>query len=518
MSEIYKALIVVFILSVATFWLTKKNLPKFISVKEFNSWRNIWLAIVVAAFISHNIWLFSLIILIGSIFAISGDLPNRTSFYLLVFCAVPQLQATIPGVLGIRYIFDLTYPRLLVITIFLALFINQYLVPFFTNKRSEHSQHFSLASDKFVILYIGLIAYLNFRQNTTTNALREFLMLLLDIYIPYFMISRSAVTTEQMNRILLALLIGIMPLAVIGIFETAKHWNLYQTLTSSLTRVAHIQFYDMRAGSLRASGPFSSPIVYGYVLVVAFGLLLYLKPLLRDKKLTNLASAIIVLCLLSTMARGPWVGLIALILVYIATGKSKFKHFTLLAFSSIAGFTILSFTTFGNKIIDLLPFIGTTRSDTIDYRERLIDNAWIVFQDNPWLGSTFFLETDEMESMRQGQGIIDLVNTYIQIVLPYGAVGLFLFLAIFLGLLFSCYRMINKLPASEVDLIRMGRSLVAIMSSVLLIIFTASSIDYIPTVYWALAGLMASYIHMSKTALYTHAKKNKEKMHALMNN
>lgn len=506
MPEIYKAFIVVFFLSASTFWLSKKNLPKFISKKEFNNWRNIWLVIVTSAYLSPNIWLFSAIILIGSFFAITGDLVKRTPYYLLVICAVPLLQATIPGMLGIRFIFDLTYPRLLVITIFLALFFNQYFVPFFTNKRDKQTHHVSLPSDKFVVLYITLIAYLKFRQDSITNAIREVLMLLLDIFIPYFMISRSAITKEQMNRILFALFIGIMPIALIGIFETAKHWNLYQTLTTSLTRVAHIQFYDIRAGSLRAAGPFSSPIVLGYVLVIAFGLLLYLKPLLKDKRIANLAGLLIIISLLSTKARGPWVGLATLVLVYIATSKTKFKHFTLLGLSGIGVFTAMSFTTAGNKIIDLLPFVGTTRSDTVDYRERLIENAWIVFQDNPWLGSTNFLETDEMESMRQGQGIIDLVNTYIQVVLPYGAVGLFLFVSIFFGLLYGCYRTMRKLPKSEVELIRMGRSLVAIMSSVLIIIFTASSIDYVPVMYWALAGLMASYIHLSKQTIYTHSK------------
>jgi len=517
MQQIHKALIVIIIFSVATFWLSKKNVPKFISTKEFNNWRNTWFAVVVAAFISPNIWIFSLVIIVGSIFVISGDITNRTSYYLLLFLAVPQLKAVIPGMLGIRYIIELSYPRLLVITIFLVHFFNQYFIPFFTGTKNTQSQHFSIPSDKFVLLYIALIAYLNFRQNTVTNAMREFLMLFIDIFIPYFMVSRSAMTKEQMNRILLAFFIGIMPLAIIGIFETGKHWNLYQTLTTALTSLAHTQFYDIRAGSLRASGPFSSPIVYGYVLVVAFGLLLYLKPLLKDNRITNLAGLLIFICLISTKARGPWVGMVVLLLVYISTGKSKFKQYTVLGLSAIASLTAISFTSFGTKLIDLLPFVGTERSDTIDYRERLIDNAWIVFQDNPWLGSTSFLETDEMESMRQGQGIIDLVNTYIQIILPYGAVGLFLFLSIFLGLLFSCHRMIKKLPKNEVDLIRMGRALFAIMSSVLLIIFTASSIDYIPTVYWALAGLMASYIHMSKKIIHTHSVESRKKMQKLMN-
>lgn len=516
MPQHYKALIVITFISVITFWLSKKALPSFLSAKEFDKWRNTWLAVVVVAFLSPNMWIFSGLVILACIILNMGNITNRTIYYLLIICALPQLKATIPGTMGVNFIFHLTYPRLLVLSLFFIFIIRQYLIPFFSSKRSlDKLHHFSLPTDKYVFLYVILIAYLNFRDNTTTNALRELFMLLLDIFIPYYIVSRSAVTTEQMNKILFAMFIGFMPLAVIGIFETAKHWNLYQAVAYAMIPNSGIsQFYDIRAGSLRASGPFSSPIVFGYILVIAFGLLLYLKPLLKSKKIANLAGVIIIFCLISTMARGPWVGMLALILVYILSGKSKFRSFALLTLSGFVSLLALSFTSVGEKLYKLLPFVGSTRSDTIDYRERLFDNAWIVFQDHPWLGSTTFLATEEMESMRQGQGIIDLVNTYIQIALPYGAVGLFIFFMIFFGLLFDCYRMIKKLPSIETDLIRMGRSLFAILVAVLLTIATASSIDYIPILYWAMAGLTASYIHLSKTTIYAYFKKKNVQAHS----
>jgi O-antigen ligase len=500
-----------------TFWLSKKALPSFVSAKEFDKWRNIWLVVVAVAFLSSNMWIFSGLLILACIILNVGNITDRTIYYLLIICALPQLQATIPGTMGVNFIFHLTYPRLLVLSLFFVFIIRQYLVPFFSSKRSNDKlHHFSLPTDKYVFLYAGLIAYLNFRDNTTTNALRELFMLLLDIVIPYYIISRAAITTEQMNKILFAIFIGFMPLAVIGIFETAKHWNLYQAASLEIAGPGNAisQFYDMRAGSLRASGPFSSPIVFGYILVIAFGLLLYLKPFLKSKKIANFAGAIIIFCLISTMARGPWVGMLILALTYILSGKSKFRSFALITLSGFVSIFALSFTSVGAKLYGLLPFVGSTRSDTVDYRERLFENAWIVFQDHPWLGSTTFLETEEMESMRQGQGIIDLVNSYIQIALPYGTVGLFLFFMIFFGLLFNCYQIIKKLPPAEKDLIRMGRSLFGILAAILLIIATASSIDYIPTLYWAMAGLVASYIHLSKTTIYAYFKKKNVQAHS----
>lgn len=255
------------------------------------------------------------------------------------------------------------------------------------------------------------------------------------------------------------------------------------------------------ARGLRASALFSSPIVLGYVMILTAGLLFYLKPLTRSKSLTNLALLGIFVCLMATKARGPWIGFIIMCLAYLWTEKGGMIKILGLSLLTMLLIPILNLTTIGSKYIDMLPIIGSTRSDTIDYRTRLIENAWIVFQRNPIFGSTNYLETTEMESMRQGQGIIDLVNTFIQIALPYGVAGLLLFSAIFISLLKECYWTINHLPKDELDLIRMGRALFAILAGVLFTIATVSSIDYVPVLYWVLTGITAAYIHIAKAKI-----------------
>jgi O-antigen ligase len=151
--------------------------------------------------------------------------------------------------------------------------------------------------------------------------------------------------------------------------------------------------------------------------------------------------------------------------------------------------------------MQLLPFIGTTSSNTISYRQRLFDNAWIVIQKNPLFGSTTYLQTPEMESMRQGEGIIDIVNTYLALGLNYGLVGVTLFLLIFLILMFKSYRIMNKLPKEEVDLFRLGRVLISILAAILVTIATVSPIDYIPVFYWVFAALTAAYIYIASQSI-----------------
>ncbi|MBE8232882.1 MAG: O-antigen ligase family protein [Endozoicomonadaceae bacterium] len=399
----------------------------------------------------------------------------------------------IHGAFCIRDLIKISYPLFLTITLLLPLLLS--------NKTTGNKQH--SITDKLIVFYIITISILSFRDTTTSHAIRTCITIALDIYVPYFAISRYIQTADQLKTALTALFIGLLPLTLIGFFEAIKHWHLFDQLAYAMANDPHQKKYDERAGLTRASTVFFGPIIYGYVMVIGNGLALYLRPLMEEK-FFRLSFLLFSFALIASVARGPWVGLAVLIIAYVLTGKAAISQLFKLGLSGLAIFALLSLSTFGNKLLDLLPFIGTAQSGTVDYREQLIENALIVIQRNPWFGSTTFLETPEMESMRQGEGIIDLVNTYIQIALAYGSIGLILFLAIFIGLLIRCYRIIKRLPSEEVDLIRMGRALFAILTAILFIIFTTSSINYVPVFYWIFTGITAAYLNIAKQTIKKH--------------
>ncbi|MBK8816010.1 MAG: O-antigen ligase family protein [Methylococcaceae bacterium] len=386
--------------------------------------------------------------------------------------------------------FTLNYTRLLAIILLLGI----------VTKAGAKAKLFTVKSDWYVVLFVLFICYSAFRDNTVTNALRTSLLHVIDIFVPYYVLSRFLDSKEQLNRAIFALLICISPFALVGIFETVKHWHVFNTMKQGLTG-ARGNLYDIREGALRASAIFGTPIVLGYVMVIGFGLLLYLRPLIKNTRLTTLAGLGFVAALLSTMARGPWVGFVCLCFAFMWTGRGGIKKIASWSLAGVLSLPVLAQTSVGSKFIDLLPFIGNARSDTIEYRTRLIQQSWIVFKRHPWTGSTTFLDTPEMESMRQGQGLIDLVNTFIAIGLPYGIVGLFLFMAIFLGLMWRCFFILNRIPRSEDELILMGRTLFAILASILLMISTVSPIDYIPVLYWTFTGITAAYLNVTEKTI-----------------
>jgi O-antigen ligase len=93
-----------------------------------------------------------------------------------------------------------------------------------------------------------------------------------------------------------------------------------------------------------------------------------------------------------------------MIVVFIGTGRKAVKRLMLLALAGVLALPLLAVVPGGQKVLDLLPFIGTVEAENITYRQQLIDNAMIVIQRNPWLGSFDYRSTPEMQSLTQGQG------------------------------------------------------------------------------------------------------------------
>lgn len=486
-----RSLIFILLIGFISFALASYLIGNNVSKKELNSWRNLWFLFQSLAFLSPNIWIFYGGVLAITTFFIPKEPYRRVSTYVFLLSSLPLLSVNLSGLGITNYLFTLNFARALAIFILLPTFF------ILLQKNTRQLYLFRLPVDKFVVLFLLFISLLDFRDDTFTNGLRFTFLHFIDYFLPYYVISRTVTNLERINKIIFAIILSISISAFIGLFEGIKHWHIYNQLVQHLLDT-RLSANDVRGGILRAAATFMTPIALGYVITIAYGFYLYLSPLISNKSLRKIVPLGLIITLLTTVSRGPWVGFAFLSLIYISTGKHKVNHYLKLLFGSLASLPILLSTSFGQKFIDLLPFIGTIRADTVDYRDRLIEMSSIVIQQNPLFGSTTYLDTPEMQSMMQGEGIIDLVNSYIQIALAYGYIGLILFSCIFIVLLWQIYKSMKLLPKEQEDLFRLGRSLFSILFAVALIIYTVSSVDYIPYYYWILFGLSSSYIYICK--------------------
>jgi O-antigen ligase len=180
------------------------------------------------------------------------------------------------------------------------------------------------------------------------------------------------------------------------------------------------------------------------------------------------------------------------LLVFLATGPKALPKIAGVVAAAAASIPVLMMFPAGQKMVGLLPFIGTVEAENIDYRSRLLDNALIVIQRNLWLGSENYRDTPEMQAMIHGEGIIDIVNSYVAVALHSGMVGLALFMGVLLGNAWAVWQCQQRWPHGSTEKL-LGRALLASMVGAMVTIFTVSSISLAPIVYWCLAGLCLAY-------------------------
>ena len=109
------------------------------------------------------------------------------------------------------------------------------------------------------------------------------------------------------------------------------------------------------------------------------------------------------------------------------------------------------------------------------------------------------LAMTKMEDLRQGEGIIDLVNTYAEETLFYGSVGLVVFLAVIILGLFKVFRASREFARRDPDYSLLGASLVACLLGTLFILGTTSFLSAYERIFYLLAGLAAAYAYLGRS-------------------
>jgi len=495
MSTDLSALFVILVLSAIVFAFAGRPSYEIIPRTDFARRRNLWFALTISLFLANNVWIY--ILVSGALILITNKKETNpvALFFLLLFLA-PMFYVKLPGMGIVNYFVILSHQRVITLVILLPLF--------FVLARQKETMAFGrTAPDKLLAVYIIYLTILFFRDTTITNSLRQVFYLIIDVLLPYYVVSRFIKNIHGFREAALCFVIAVMILALIGIVELIRNWPLYYSV--EILYRESVSYFE-RAGALRATTTVG-PIPLGYAITVGIGFFIYLQYSVRSKFSRRCGMMLLIGGLLASLSRGPWAGAVFLYMVFVASGKRPIQKLAKYGIGAFTGLFLIAVLPLKVNIIELIPFLGTSDQASISYRERLTDKALIVINRNPLFGSANYLETPEMESMRQGQGIIDIVNTYLEITLAYGFVGLCLFVGFFITVCWGIYRNIKRIQDKNSEEHLLGRSLLATLLAILLILVTVSSTSIIPVVYWSVAGLGAAYINLSYPSR-SHAKES----------
>jgi hypothetical protein len=498
-----KALILVLAIAAMVFLFGKPLALLFSNGPDFSRRRNVWFVLTVTAFLSPNFWLFALVAIPVLAWAGRKD-TNPVALYFILFHVIPPIPIEIP-VVGIKELFALDNYRLLSFCVLIP-------AAFRLRRLKDSIRIRGLTAMDFSIFAFGLLQLVNYvppdlpdhsiLQDSATNVLRRSLLFFVDVYVLYFVVSRSCNNRRAIVDTLSAFCLGSAIMAAVAVFETSKSWLLYTNIGQRWGIPAEYgsQYgvYFFREGFLRAQASAGHSLSLGYILAIAFGFLLYLKSHIKVR--WHIAVAILLwLGLLASQARGPMLSAVGIYFAFSLLGPRAVPR--MVKAGSIVALLIgaASLTPFGGRIIDSIPYFGqSTDRASVDYRQRLAERSWELIQLHPFLGDP--LAMTKMEDLRQGEGIIDLVNTYAAVTLFYGAIGLVLFLAVIILGLFVAFRASREVVRRDPDFARLGNCLVACLFGTLLIIATTSFVSDSEKLFYLVAGLAAAYAYLGKVS------------------
>lgn len=453
----------------------------------FLTWGRLLFLVITAACFSKNFFVFAFFLFwLTKLFIPKKTVITRIGYYLLLLpLAPPNIFQHVPFP-GLEQLFTLTYPRLLHIFILLPIFM--------TYTKKPQKSLFSYPLDKYVVLFFLYTFIMGFRDATLTNGFRMGFNWFVDFFILYFVISRAIDESDNFKELFKPMIFVASILAIINIFETLKYWHVYSSIMVNLSEGGRVGYLS-RLGHLRAYGSFGDPIVSGTYLAVMMGLIVFLQYLSskQHKTLLGLLMGLFFVAIFSTMSRGPLIFIALFFFVFFALIRGKALKLIPILFAM--GFVFL-FLPIADVTMSSLPFIGKKAQNTIEYRKILWANSIKVAKRSPLTGSNTYLEEPEMKELKKYGGKligggIDVVNSYLQILLSHGIIGIAIFVLICVATLSNLWRALFRCNCENT--VVLGKVLFSISSALLVTIATVSMISFLPFYFWCIIGLCSGY-------------------------
>lgn len=471
----------------AWFVLRASFAPLLTKVQYQRAWFIMVLATVIV-FLGHTTMLYAIAIgllaLVGQSM-LGGGARGKLAAFMLLIMILPPLTWQIGGVGDINYILGLTGPRILALVLLPGLAL-QFLGDR-TFKRPPWVTWIDLAVFGYQFLRIALMV----PHTNVTGLLRMFVESLLDVLLPYYVVSRGIRSEADLRFLLSHLALGFSLVACIGFAEYFIHRNLYSELQWLYGYKWQLTMTLMRGESLRVQAATPQPIVLAFEMIFALGLWTYLRGYEWKRWPVFGVYAVMTCCLLFTFSRGPLLCGIVLAISLLALRRLQIKTFVGMFLILLVGAVIAKSVGADEVMIRGLGVVfGSSAEDlsSINYRRELLDTALALLHQSPWLGVPDY--ASQMQALRQGEGIIDLVNSYIAIALDAGVIGLVIYLVPYAVVFNRLVRVsgISNQRAGEAGAGWFAAAFVAMMIALLLTIFTTSTFSTMP---FLLAMLLA---------------------------
>ena len=356
--------------------------------------------------------------------ALGGGVRGRLAAMVMVAIVMPPAHIEIDGFAGINRFVDFSAVRLLSLLMLPGLAMRSLA----TTKPPRPG--WVVAVDLMFVGYQVLRLALQVPSTSGTGLLRTVVEVTLDMLLPYYVFSRCIRSRADLRFILIHVALAGAFAATVACVESVAHRNLYEGLQWVYGSKWQITLALMRGDHLRTQAMTAQPILLAFELIFFLGIWTYLAGAAWRRPRFLIVFALLICGIVSTWSRGPWLGAIAFGLCLYAARKLSPRALGLGLVALVFLAVLVKATGADASAVAMLGgLFGSDASDmgTIDYRRQLLDTALALLKQSPWFGVPDY--ASQMQALKQGEGIIDLVNSYIAIALDAGVIGLVLYLS-----------------------------------------------------------------------------------------
>ena len=294
--------------------------------------------------------------------------------------------------------------------------------------------------DIWVLAYSFINAFVMFIGTPSMAVIQNRSGNFMDTYIVYIAVRLCVTDRAALVRLIKCISVILIPLALLGVFETCTDWHPYAMLSKYNPWRPDVNLVkEARLGFGRAVASFSHSIMFGVSLALFLPLVYLLRYEPKWQTWAYWSSGVLFLGILSSMSSGPWAMLILLIFcLAMERYKKLVKPLILLALILCFLIGIVSNRPFYHVIVTYANPLGGSswhRAKLIDLAIEHFGEWWLLGyqgQDPGWGGSL-------------GMSWTDVTNQFILVAVESGLIGLLTF-CVFLIILFRAIAHIyNKL-------------------------------------------------------------------------
>lgn len=294
--------------------------------------------------------------------------------------------------------------------------------------------------DMLFLLMMIVQIFMDCRGNDLTYSIRACNQVILNLGLPYMAVSRAFVRSRSPNDLMLSVLLGGCILALIATFEAPRHWLLYDTMPQSIGADPELSsgYVKQRGGLLRARASFPEStglsLLLGLAVVILVALRRHVGP-----RITFFATMVLLASgVFFTLAR---IGYIVIVIGLIACMVQERKWFGLFKMLLAIPVCAAALLLLSYVIPTLAASIGTGEdaAGSVDYRSDLLSSGLALVREN-WVSGLSMPDIyARLEHLRQGEGIIDLVDQPLTILMRGGVIGAALYYAMLGGILCTLF-------------------------------------------------------------------------------